>query len=500
MSTKQSSFRKKNWEDTGPSLSQLFEAYLSPRFEMRCREAVWQDTGPPLRELFKSHLSPHFEARCRQAVGIEASSLDNCERSPIPSAVQRLNERGLSGRAEVAKRLPGVSDVEDAAEILVGQDKRVEAVMGALQRDEDRRQEKVVELLRRGEATKARNLAYCLRESVQLECLRCESDDNYVPSRCDLDICSDCASAQKMEAVERYKPEVRKMENPTLLTLTTENADDFERGVDFITDAFAKFRRRTIPANGELRFETSIDPNDVRRFGYKEVDGEFVEVQGESSRRIVTPERDWTWGEWQEKLMQNERDELVRRLKVRYVKQGRNIPFTELVKGGFYAVDVKSADGEYNVHIHAVVDMAFIPQAAISHVWEDLTGAPVVDVRRIYGRSEGGVEDALMETVGYALKEPEFESVEEEVEYLLAFEGRPMVSPFGDLYGNVTSRVAYLVCSDCGRIPNGWFYKGTVDRARGNMGVVHGADSDAPPPGSDEVVPEEEIDGMTALD
>ena len=75
-------------------------------------------------------------------------------------------------------------------------------------------------------------------------------------------------------------------------------------------------------------------------------------------------------------------------------------------------------------------------QAALSSVCEDLTGAPVVDVRRIEEHRDLDAESALAEVIGYVSKPPKFESVAEEVEYLTALKGSQLVQPFGSLHGN----------------------------------------------------------------
>ena len=417
-------------------------------------------------------------------------SLDTCDRSEASDAVGRFSESDLSGvnldpieqdALKAVFRL-GVEDVDEAVRLIAGGGDRLEAVWAALDRGEDRR-EKVVELLKRDLPGKAKRLALCKQKSAQLECpddfaaQGCGSDDNYVPARCGLRICPDCASANKAEKLERYAGVVEDMDQPTMLGLTIENVDDFSRGVGFITDKFARLRDRTIPPSGKV----------VR---YK--DGERIEkswcwsVGGEDGAAIP----------WKSYLLDNSRADLARHLQRHYVNaeyeditgthRGKNIPFMELVDGGIYAVDIKAEkapDGDgYNVHLHAIVDMAYIPQAALSAVWEDLTGAPVVDVRRIYDRGEGSAKEALLETVGYALKEPEFDDVSDEVDYLEALEGRAMVHPFGSLHGNIPEIVARLVCSDCENIPSYWNYLGLVDGEHDNMGCVHGEDGDRPPP------------------
>ena len=418
-------------------------------------------------------------------------SLDTCDRSTASDAVGRFSESALSGvkltpveqdALNAVFRL-GVEDVDRAVGLIAGGGDRLDAVWGALDRGDDRR-EKVIELLERDDPGKAKRLALCRRKSAQLRCpddfaaRGCGSEDNYVPARCGLRICPDCASAAKAEKLERYAPVVEDMRDPTLLSLTIENVDDFSRGVDFITDSFAKMRNRTIPPSGEV----------VR---YK--DGERIEKRwcwsvGSEDGAAAAP--------WKPHLLQNGNTELARRLQRHYVNaeyenitgthRGKNIPFDELVRGGIYGVDIVAKPapdgGGYNVHLHSIVDMAYVPQAALSAVWEDLTGAPVVDVRRIYDRNEKGPKTALMETIGYAMKEPEFEDVSDEVNYLEAMEGRALVHPFGELHGNVPQNVTALICSDCEETPLYWDYLGLVDGEKDNMGVVHGDSADRPPP------------------
>ena len=82
-------------------------------------------------------------------------------------------------------------------------------------------------------------------------------------------------------------------------------------------------------------------------------------------------------------------------------------------------------------------------------MWEDLTGAPVLDVRRIEERGDLDAESALSEVIGYVTKPPEFESVAEEVEDLTALKGSRLVQPFGSLHGNTPRIHGLLRCSTC---------------------------------------------------
>jgi len=153
------------------------------------------------------------------------------------------------------------------------------------------------------------------------------------------------------------------------------------------------------------------------------------------------------------------------------------------VSGGIYAIDIRQVDSsEYNVHLHAVVDSPYIPQAALSAVWEDITGDPVVDVRRIYDRGKESLQEALQETVGYAVKPPEFETLDDEIGFVQATKGAPLVHPFGSLHGSAEDGAGDLLCARCENTPAWWNYLGMVADRRDNMGKAWEVDGDRPPP------------------
>ena len=114
--------------------------------------------------------------------------------------------------------------------------------------------------------------------------------------------------------------------------------------------AFGRLRQRVIPAQGE---------QGTKRWVWRQDRG--------------APADDY----WKSALLGARQYDLARDLQTRYVDQGRGIPFSDLVEGGFYGIDVKDQEsGRYHVHLHAICDMAYMPQAALSSVWADVTGAP----------------------------------------------------------------------------------------------------------------------------
>jgi hypothetical protein len=461
-----------------------------------------------LGELFAAHDSTAFHnlvllrhdlghdpADRRDARPESEPSLDTCEqlsRDQLPSdqspdepparegvpddaTNERTGARGVWG----GERAPCPrTDTEEVSQA-------TEALRASISRSRER-QEIVLALVMAGEVAHAERVAKCMCQSVQLECPTmaggCGSDDNYTPITCDSRLCSECMDRAMGLNIEKYLMQIQAMDWPTLLTLTIENVDDLEKGKEAVQGAFGRLRQRTIPTAGTVT---------------READEEDDEEDGE----LVT--KKWVWkqaddgGEpaddyWKSKLCASEAYDLARRVQKQYVEQGKQIPWKELVDGGVYGIDIlqteENEDGTYNVHIHVICEMPYIPQAALSAVWEDLTGAPVVDVRRIREDGELDAESALSEVIGYVTKPPEFESMEEEVEYLTTLKGARLVQPFGSMHGNTPRVTGLLLCSDCHRAPRWWNYKGVVDEAYDNMEVLgSSADGDRPPPDSGEV-------------
>jgi len=402
----------------------------------------------------------------RATLGPEvAPSLATCEQLPDPDAVGGFSEGGLSDPGDgellgVVFRL-GVEDTDRAAGIALEAKHSVdarEALYAALEREDGERREKVLRLIEHGALGEAQRLALCGRQSVQLECPDglaggCGHEENYVPISCGSRLCPDCMNSQIGKKVERYGRVIEKWRDPTFYTLTMENVGDAETGTDAVVGAFGRLRRRRIAPNGD-GWHWHQERGDKPATG------------------------------WKSRLLRNGKHDLVRHLQKQYIEQGRQIPVKELLKGGIYAIDVKQkGPDDWNVHLHVLADAHWIPQAALSDVWADLTGDPVVDVRRIYGRGDGGVEGALLETVGYACKAPEFESVEDAVEYMQAMKDRRFVQSFGATHGNVPELAGQLLCSRCECTPAWWNYQGVVSDRIDNMGTVHDGEStgDDPP-------------------
>lgn len=373
----------------------------------------------------------------------------------------------------------GAASIDGLAEAIKGSPDAAEAIMAVMGREVDR-QENVVGLLQEGEVAHALRLATCGQKSVQLECPDtfgaggCGHEENYVPISCDSRLCPDCGSRRQGKAMERYGGVVEEWGAPTALRLSLPErveATEEEIGgaVDQLREAFGKLRRRVIPASGSY---------DGRRWVWDSDGGEPAHhywkpaLKAEATRRAREEGDRSLFAE-------------IARWEREYVEEGRGIPVEELMGSGIYGIDAKQSrdDGTVNVHLHALVDCPYIPQAALSSVWGDLTGAPVVDVRRVTEQGERGRETALMETVGYAAKPPQYETLDAAVAYVRGLKGSKLIQPFGGLHGNTPEVEAQLVCARCENTPAWWNYLGVTDDRLDTMGATWSDPSadDGPP-------------------
>lgn len=374
-------------------------------------------------------------------------SLDNCEK------VSRSAQSGDSAGVDVvrASLAADVAPAHLAGVLGKCRGYAGEAILESMGRSRER-QRTTVALVEAGEVAHARRFAICMRKSAQLECPPmaggCGSRGNYVPITCDSRLCPECGKRRQGQNVAKYGPVVAGWDWPTLVTLTSPGrvqatAEDIEAAHERLRNAFGRLRNRVVPADGP----------------------------------------GWSWTDWRRKLIMAGARKLARAWELQYVDQGRGIPFNEVMQSGFYAFDDKEQpDGRLNIHIHIAADVPWVPQAALSHMWEELIGAEVTDIRRVDGRGGQDAEKAALEVVGYAAKAPEFSSTEAKVEYLKAVKGSKLVQPFGALHGNTPDIHGRLRCSECDAAPGYWDYVDIVNGTYDNMRGDWRADGDRPPP------------------
>lgn len=117
--------------------------------------------------------------------------------------------------------------------------------------------------------------------------------------------------------------------------------------------------------------------------------------------------------------------------------------------GGLYAIEVTiGRDGLWHVHLHAVVSMRYIPQERLSQIWEEITGDPIVDVRKVNSPKKAlrYITEYLSKGVSHMLDKWPLPRL---VEFLVATVKYRFIQAIGGLYGVVGPRPP-LKCPHCG--------------------------------------------------
>lgn len=118
--------------------------------------------------------------------------------------------------------------------------------------------------------------------------------------------------------------------------------------------------------------------------------------------------------------------------------------------GGVYSIETTvGRDGKFHVHCHLLVSMFFISQERLSDIWKDITGDPIVDIRKVIGgarRALRYVTEYLTKGLAHLLDKWEPAQV---IEYLEATIKARLIAGIGKLYGVVIPREK-LKCPHCG--------------------------------------------------
>lgn len=150
----------------------------------------------------------------------------------------------------------------------------------------------------------------------------------------------------------------------------------------------------------------------------------------------------------------------VQDLRDAFKKLKRREFFDNRIDGGVYSIE-SNFNGDWNLHLHVVYQGAYIPQERLSDAWADLTGCPIVDVRKSKGQDSDAEELAK-----YITKQPDVSgedgsaTVEDEADRLLEYHKAMyrtnLIQPFGIFHHSsdkaVSLRWANLryECPECG--------------------------------------------------
>lgn len=117
----------------------------------------------------------------------------------------------------------------------------------------------------------------------------------------------------------------------------------------------------------------------------------------------------------------------------------------EQVRGGVWAVETTYSQVHgWHLHLHAIIDSPYLPQAEISRVWEKLTGARVVDIREVKDRRR-----AAKEVLKYVCKPWELDADQMD-EVAAAFKGQRKADSWGTARAVGLAPAGVLCCPRCG--------------------------------------------------
>lgn len=146
----------------------------------------------------------------------------------------------------------------------------------------------------------------------------------------------------------------------------------------------------------------------------------------------------------------------AQRLRRCFTRLCRRKRWKDLIRGGLQTVEVTNQGKGWHVHLHVLVDSAFLPWDKLRADWREITGDSfIVDVREA-----GSVGEGLKYCLKYLGKPPKLQGKGERVtdgelegrreEYRAAMKGVRLVQPFGTLYGELVMVLPDVICRECG--------------------------------------------------
>jgi hypothetical protein len=132
-------------------------------------------------------------------------------------------------------------------------------------------------------------------------------------------------------------------------------------------------------------------------------------------------------------------------------------PYRKVWKSVLATIECKkTVEGEFYYHLHAILEGGYVKQAQISKDWEDLSGFPVVWIKRIYRT----VVRALRYVLKYVLKGFNFEDPQDRIDFKASMRGVRYVRSYGGFYdlkkhyGQNYYKASHVPfpCPDCGAV------------------------------------------------
>lgn len=145
-------------------------------------------------------------------------------------------------------------------------------------------------------------------------------------------------------------------------------------------------------------------------------------------------------------------------MRAAYRRLRQRLPFKNMFGPGIYGFHfLPKPGGMWYIHIHALVDTKYIPQALISTAWSKcLPGAEVVDIRKAWS-PKGGLKYIL----GYITATQHLAGHEDE--FNAAMHGARLVSTTSGLFASPLPTSCF-VCPNCGDASYGYAHKTTMPK------------------------------------
>jgi|SRR3990167_6047311 len=198
-----------------------------------------------------------------------------------------------------------------------------------------------------------------------------------VTGQCADPFCLDCASRRSEELRERLMPELSRMHNPKMITLTIRSGPDLEV---LYRELLSSWRRM---------FEYSLGSRGLARLMC-------------AARRLVN--RGWVIGELDDDRARRIVVELGRfekRIARKWRRADRPVRFRDLLSHGWRITETTQSDSGWHPHFHLCCDCYYIPQPVLRALWTICTRGSglMVDIRKVTKDSAG-----LMEVSKYFAK------------------------------------------------------------------------------------------------
>jgi hypothetical protein len=115
------------------------------------------------------------------------------------------------------------------------------------------------------------------------------------------------------------------------------------------------------------------------------------------------------------------------------------------IRKGLYTVEILVKNDGYHIHLHCIADIVWISQEKISREWEKLTGAMIVDIRRVKNKIK-----AIKELIKYITKMWEIKDEQKRKKIEEALKHRRLINWFGEKPKIETKFQPKMKCPHCG--------------------------------------------------